>query len=469
MTEVFNTIDNTGIISWKGQTIKQISSFIKKNEPSSDMLSVKRNLFLPQPIKSYRRELATSSNINSCNERTSSSIDVLNMPGGTVSNSSSLSSSQRGLVNTYNQNQVNSKYEVPGSCAESTCVIGTPQSNARARLRSSGMIKKNYDPSNNKSKYYANSKQYLNSRSKTFEQNQYMFIREGDSTAQPGSTQAAGNLYSPAGESHCSRHKFDTDVSFGYRWFDTVDNSNNPVEYTVNIPAGYYNIQEINTILKDTMTANYHYYEKTDSKAKFFLLEIKLNNITQNVELEYVVLRAQYILDTGLQTPIRQTIQGDLPVDWTTPSILDSARFVIYDNDFKTAIGFPNIADYPSVDPTNDPNIVEETRKFVSSATPLFKPLFTSTFYKPSNPQFASQGAVSSSSLISRMRYNTITDSASTYTNAYGLHVANALAYGVSANGYTVKDKNGYHPSKTPGVDSMGNPIKCTPTHIRGG
>ena len=30
MTEVFNNIDNTGIISWKGQTINQISSFVKK-------------------------------------------------------------------------------------------------------------------------------------------------------------------------------------------------------------------------------------------------------------------------------------------------------------------------------------------------------------------------------------------------------------------------------------------------------
>jgi hypothetical protein len=469
MTEVFNTIDNTGIISWKGQTIKQISSFIKKNEPSIGNVSVKRNLFLPQPIKSYRRELATSNNLNSCNARTSSSIDVLNMPGGTLSNSGSSTDSQTGLVNTYNLSQVNSKYEVPGSCAPDTCVIGTPQSNARARLRSSGMIKKNYDPANNKSKYYANSKQYLNSRSKTFEQNQYIFIREGDSTAQPGSTQAAGNLYSPAGESHCPKHKFDTDVSFGYKWFDEVDSSNNAIEYTVNIPAGYYNIEEINNILKNTMTTNYHYYENINSKAKFFLLEIKLNNATNNVELEYVVLRAQYILDSNLQTPIRQTIQGDLPVDWTTPSILDSARFVIHNNDFKTAIGFSNSSDYPSVDPTNDPNIIVETRKIVSNVTPLFKPLFTSTFYKPSNSQFATQGAVSSSSLISRMRYNTITDSASTYKNAYGLHVANALAYGVPANGYTVKDKIGYHSSQTPGVDSMGNPIKCTNIHMRGG
>ena len=469
MTEVFNTIDNTGIISWKGQTIKQISSFIKKNEPSIDNVSVKRNLFLPQPIKSYRRELVTSTNTNSCNARTSSSIDVLNMPGGTVSNSQSLLDSQTGLVNIYNLNQVNSKYEVPGSCSQETCVIGTPQSNARARLRSSGMIKKNYDPANNKSKYYANSKQYLNSRSKTFEQNQYIFIREGNSTAQPGSTQAAGNLYSPAGVSHCSRHKFETDVSFGYRWFDEVDSDNNPVEYTVNIPAGYYNIEEINRIFKNTMISNYHYYENTNSKAKFFLLEIKMNNVTQRVELEYIVLRAQYILDTNLQPPLKETIRGNEEVDWTTPSTLDSARFVIYNNDFKTAIGFSAATDYPSVDPTSDNNINMETRKIVSDMTPLFKPLILNTFYKPSNPQFANQGAVSSSSLISRMRYNTITDAASTYTNAYGLHVANALAYGVPPNGYTVKDKMGYHPSPTPGVDSMGNPTKCTSTHIRGG
>ena len=463
MTEVFNTIDNTGIISWKGQTINQISSFIKKNNPSIDNVSVRRNLFLPQPLKLYRRELAGGAdNTNNCNNRTSVSIELLNAPGSTINNSQSNTATQQGLVNTLNTNLVNSKYEIPGACSSETCAIGTPQSNARARLRSSGMIKKNYDPANNKSKYYTNSKQYLNSRSKTFEQNQYIFVKEGNTTALPGSTLAAGNLYYPAGSTHCYKHRFETDVSFGYKWFDET-------EYNVNIPAGYYSIEDINRILKDTMTTNYHYYENTNSKAKFFILEIKMNNVTNKVELEYTVLREQYVSDTNIQRPIRQTINGDEEVNWVTPSTLDSAKFVLYDNDFRHAIGFTNAAEYPSVDPTDDSNITIDIRKYVSDYQPLFKPNFTNTFYKPSNSQFANQGAVSSSSLITRLRYNTITDSANSYRTAYGLHVANALAYGVPANGYTIKDKIGYKANQTPGVDSMGNLIKCDSTHIRGG
>ena len=465
MTEVFNNIDNTGIISWKGQTINQISSFVKKNTPSLDNTSVKRNLFLPQPLKIYRRELAGGvDSRNNCNNRTSASIYLLNAPGSTINNSQSSTANQQGLVNTLNTNLVNSKYEIPGACSQDSCVIGTPQSNARARVRSSGMIKKNYDPSNNKSKYYTNSKQYLNSRSKTFEQNQYIFIKEGDSTALPGSTLAAGNLYAPAGSTHCPKHRFETDVSFGYKWFDETAG-----EYTVNIPAGYYSIEDINRILKDTMTTNYHYYENTNSKAKFFILEIKMNNATNKVELEYTVLREQYVTDNNIQRPVRHTIQGDQQVNWVTPATLDSARFVLYDNDFTNAIGFANAADYPAVEPTNDPNLTIDIRKYVSDAEPLFKPHFTNTFYKPNNPQFANQGAVSSSSLITRLRYNTITDSASSYRSAYGLHVANALAYGVPANGYTIKDKIGTSAPKTPGVDSMGNLTKCSSTHIRGG
>ena len=194
-----------------------------------------------------------------------------------------------------------------------------------------------------------------------------------------------------------------------------------------------------------------------------------MNNATNKVELEYTVLREQYVTDNNIQRPIRHTIQGDQQVNWVTPATLDSARFVLYNNDFKRAIGFTNVADYPAVNPTNDPNLTIDIRKYVSDVEPLFKPSFTNTFYKPNNPQFANQGAVSSSSLITRLRYNTITDSASSYRSAYGLHVANALAYGVPANGYTVKDKIGTSAPQTPGVDSMGNLTKCSSTHIRGG
>ena len=71
-------------------------------------------------------------------------------------------------------------------------------------------------------------------------------------------------------------------------------------------------------------------------------------------------------------------------------------------------------------------------------------------YYKPNNSQFGRQGAVSSSDLIARKKYNTITTSASSFRSAYGNQTANALAYGIPDYGYTIKDKVGYPLKQTP-------------------
>lgn len=71
-------------------------------------------------------------------------------------------------------------------------------------------------------------------------------------------------------------------------------------------------------------------------------------------------------------------------------------------------------------------------------------------YYKPNNSQFGRQGAVSSSDLITRKKYNTITTAASRFRTAYGNQTANALAYGIPDYGYTIKDKVGYPLKQTP-------------------
>lgn len=81
-------------------------------------------------------------------------------------------------------------------------------------------------------------------------------------------------------------------------------------------------------------------------------------------------------------------------------------------------------------------------------------------YYKPSNYLFAKQGAVSSSDLILRKKYNSITNSAVLYRNALGQSVGNALAYGVPLNGYTVKDKTGYPLKKTPTFSKYNDEMK---------
>ena len=132
----------------------------------------------------------------------------------------------------------------------------------------------------------------------------------------------------------------------------------------------------------------------------------------------------------------------------------------ILETPFRQVIGFTS-GQYP---PEN-----KETQYIVSSTSvPAIRPRFNKVFYKPNNPQFAQQGAVSSSSRIARLRYNAITNSASTYRNAYGKHVANALAYGVPENGYTIKDKIGYPLPNTPKFTSTGEQRNCKNVSISG-
>jgi hypothetical protein len=93
--------------------------------------------------------------------------------------------------------------------------------------------------------------------------------------------------------------------------------------------------------------------------------------------------------------------------------------------------------------------------------------LYIPIYYKPNNPQFAQQGAVSASSHTSRSRYNSITNNTIKYQQAYGLSVANALAYGVPEGGYTFKDKFGYPLKKTPVFSKYSNSMRnCTVTKI---
>ena len=91
---------------------------------------------------------------------------------------------------------------------------------------------------------------------------------------------------------------------------------------------------------------------------------------------------------------------------------------------------------------------------------PGLLPPYVTIYYKPNNPQFAQQGAVSASSHTARERYNSITNNTAKYRNAYGLSVANALAYGVPENGYTIKDKIGYPNIQTPVISKYSGKLK---------
>jgi len=86
------------------------------------------------------------------------------------------------------------------------------------------------------------------------------------------------------------------------------------------------------------------------------------------------------------------------------------------------------------------------TPQYCSDSSSNYVPIY----YKPNNSKFAQQGAVESSARLVRLKYDTITDVGAKMKSAYGMQTANALSYGVSENGYTLKDKIGYPNTCTP-------------------
>ena len=96
---------------------------------------------------------------------------------------------------------------------------------------------------------------------------------------------------------------------------------------------------------------------------------------------------------------------------------------------------------------------------------PISDPKYCVT-YKPNNKQFAQQGAVTSSSLTTRINYNTINSAAAQTALPLGIATANALAYGVPSNGYTIKNIIGY-PNKVCTIKG-GKATTCINKKIRG-
>lgn len=181
-------------VSWKGQTFNQITSNYQRNQKNGTS-----NLFNAPPIKIYRKEIASTPTTTS--SRRMVSIDEINRPGGSIILSvgepvKDISQNCRGLVNTLDFNLSKNASERPGLCTDP---ILCQANNALRRVRSAGMIKKNV--ANISKNYYTGREQYLQSRSKTFQQNQYNYVRLGqpgaNPNAKPGDAYSTQNMYYP--------------------------------------------------------------------------------------------------------------------------------------------------------------------------------------------------------------------------------------------------------------------------------
>lgn len=526
-------------ISWKGKTFNQITSKIQLNNRTE--VTSNSIFFKPLPLQIYRREIVTSDS-DVCDTRLSSSIDLLNRPNGSIINSKA-QNNHNGLENTLDIHLTENKTE-RFDCNTSTQCFN-PAKNALRRLRSGGMIKKQFDVSKNNDTYATSTNQYLVSRNRTFQQNQYNYIKKGDAMVIPGDALSKQNIYAGSGTNHCQKYYLPVDTYFQYQWFESYDEDRTtlnddgsqtttsehigPQTYTVDLSAGYYSLGDINDRFKYVMTTNLHYLESTANKSKLFFMNFAYNTFSDKVELQIQNISNYIFPTTNYIVPLKNDVDERV-TNWSVPNNFSLTPVVIInDNVFKSVIGFestryPNYmltdaavtdidsgvvlyqlgnlrqydvektatiqAGYYIIDGVTrtpmsntsgaapyDANsyeyqlaIIPSTISlFSSTSTPEVKPLYTPLYYKPNNPKFAQQGGVSSSSLVSRKKYDTITNNTEIYRSAYGLHVANAMAYGVPANGYTVKDKIGYPMTNTPVFSKYSDEVRtCTAKTFNG-
>jgi len=426
-------------IAWKGKTFHQIIASIQKNKNNAAILQPDQ-LRKPLPLNIYRKEIASKYPTN-CNPRISTKITDIDMPGG--SQVSMNNTYANGLANTLDITYPNNTTEIPGLCKEN-CVW--PAQNALRRVRSSGMIKKKFDINKNNDTYSTSNYQYLVSRNKTIKQNEYNYIRQGDSGLTPGSGLSKSNIYSPAGLSHCYQPQINSangNNQFSYNWIDGTSNF-------VFIPDGLYNVESLNVVLHNTMTTNGHYFIN-NYDVKLFLLTISYNTTSRSVllisnSISYANTGADIVAGTDIIGPI----PGGQPswyIDFVTnSSTIYTASYFIPDTSIQNILGF--IAG-------------TYTGTVTSNMKPCIAPNYVELYYKPNNPEFGVQGAVDSSTLIHRKKYNTINTAASQTAATFGNSAANALAYGVSENPYTTKTQAGYPLTLTPSINKNNGVISC--------
>ena len=433
----------TKYFGWKGRPFYQVIASIQRNLNNAPTLSL-RQLRKPLPLKIYRKEIVPikgQSLPKNCNARVSTKISDFDTPGNNIV-STTLSSlySSNGLVNTVDVNPTTLKGE-DGACNTPVACMLSPQLNARRRCRSAGMIPRKFNTTKNNDCYSSSTQQYLTSRNRTIKQNEYNYIRKGDSGMIPGPGLAASNIYSPAGLSHCAQVTIspaNNNNIINYYWIDKSAK-------IATIPTGAYDVNSLNAAFQAQQIINQTYLTDANNNKTFLL------NITYDTKTQSVVL----IANVASNTSYPKTKYSD------PAGFLAGANYPASDPSVSTP-GFPNVygATNFTISPNNNFGAVIGFAPGTyalgvnkSAYLPQISSNYVTLYYKPNNPGFGVQGAVDSSTLIQRVKYNTITDAASGLRSAYGNAAADALAYGVSEQAYTLKSVVGDKPKCTPVIN----------------
>jgi hypothetical protein len=221
-----------------------------------------------------------------------------------------------------------------------------------------------------------------------------------------------------------------------------------------------------------------------------YLLSIVYNTTTKKIEFRSSSYDSTYFPSTSYSADIRAKVtwnSNSTNTDITPPtngsgsSLVPGFIFTSSETILCNALGISTGVRFPSVAITVPTNTQTYSTPQVSysTLTPTIIEDYKRVYYKPNNSQYAQEGAVTSSSRITRLKYNTINTAAyrtngtifgTDATAAYGGNIANALSYGVSENPYTMKNRIGYpnitYPSFLPGSDIQRT---CTETHTGGG
>ena len=162
-------------ITWKDKTLSQIITTFRKNENTGIITG--ENLSKAPPLKIYRKELSPSSNFKS--SKIGISINAFETPGGYN-------------ISDVDGNNSATTLDIKSFAVQNQCINNensvcfSPQYNAKRRIRTSGIIKNDYN---------TNTKQYLQRRCLSFEQNQYQFLQSGNSAVKPGAAASELNVY----------------------------------------------------------------------------------------------------------------------------------------------------------------------------------------------------------------------------------------------------------------------------------
>ena len=201
---------------WKGKTFSQITTTIQKNKSVNNPTITNNNLFRAAPLKIYRREISNTT-VKSCNPRTSVRIDELNSPNGYLVYSNNNNNSN-GLANTLDINLTSNTYDLGKSSCNTSTNCFNQAKNALRRVRSSGMIKPKPDPTHNNVKYFTGTQQYLISRNRSFQQNQFQY-----SSTRPTTTQAYCNpVYKPSNSKFAQQGGVSSSARTLRKDFDTI-------------------------------------------------------------------------------------------------------------------------------------------------------------------------------------------------------------------------------------------------------